>query len=524
MRERRFFSKVFILILMGFLCVSNGYSQHRRGSAVPEQAAVSEQTVPQVPLTPEAEAKIAGLSTTSHSIILNGKPLNYKATAGYMVMKDELNRHKANMFYISYTKEGSGDLTTRPVTFVFNGGPGSASLWLHMGCMGPKRVKLSDEGFQLPQPYRYVDNEFTWLEFTDLVFIDPVSTGYSRPATGVEKKEFHGLVEDVMSVGEFIRLYVTRNNRWQSPKYLCGESYGTTRAAGLSGYLQDTYGMNLQGIVLISSILNFQTARPVSGNDLPYVLFLPTYTATAWYYKKLPPEYMGNLETTLKEVEKWALGDYMVALAKGSALTVEERNDVVKKLSGYTGLSKEYIEKMDLRIPPYSFRDELFSVEKQMVGRLDTRFKTYKGNLQSDEFNDDPSYDAIYGPYSSVINHYLRNELKYTNDLHYWAISEQLAPWNWGGEGMGYANVADVLQKAMVKNRFLKVLIANGYYDLATPYFATIYTVNHLGLPPELAKNLEMKYFESGHMIYINQSCLKQLRDDVFELYKKTRE
>jgi carboxypeptidase C (cathepsin A) len=466
---------------------------------------------------PVDEAELAKLSITRHSITINKNVIHYQATAGYMLMKDDSGKHQASVFFIAYTTEKVTDVKTRPITFAFNGGPGSASLWLHMGALGPKRVKMSDEGFQLPQPFQYVDNEQTWLEFTDLVFIDPVSTGYSRPAPGVDKKQFHGVEEDVRSVGDFIRLYVTKNERWLSPKFICGESYGTTRAAGLSGYLQDTYGMYLQGLVLVSSILNFHTARFVPGNDLPYPLFLPTYTAAAWYHKKLPEKYQKDLNTTLKEVEQWALSDYWLALAKGDTLTDAERNRVIDQLAQYTGLSKKYIDETNLRIEIYRFTRELLRDEKQRIGRLDNRFKGNLLEVEGDEFEEDPSYIAIYGPYTAAANDYIRQQLKYTNDLPYWPIAS-VYPWNWG-KFHGYVNVAETVRNAINKNNHLQVLIANGYYDLATPYFATLYTVNHMNLPESLRGNIVLKYYEAGHMMYIRTACRQKLRDDVYEFY-----
>jgi len=462
--------------------------------------------------------KLGKLSRTHHTITINGKVIRYKAEAGYMIMKNEAGKHKASVFFIAYTKEGERDLKQRPITFAFNGGPGSASLWLHMGALGPKRVVMSDEGFSLPQPFRYVDNEDSWLEFSDLVFIDPVSTGYSRPAPGVKKEVFHGLEEDVQSVGDFIRLYVTKYQRWLSPKFICGESYGTTRAAGLSGYLQETYGMYLQGLVLVSSILNFQTARFDEGNDLPYALFLPTYTAGAWYHKKLPEKYQKDLKTTLKEVEQWALTDYWLALAKGASLSEQERSQIIDKLAMYTGLTKSYLDRSNMRINIYRFTQELLKDKKMKIGRLDSRFKGNFVDSKADYYSTDPSNEAIYGPYSAAINNYLRQDLQYTNELPYYALSWQVRPWNWG-EGNRFINVAVILRNAINKNNNLKVMIANGYYDLATPYFATMYTVNHMNLPEGLRQNVSLKYYEAGHMMYIRKKSREKLRNDVYEFY-----
>ncbi len=458
---------------------------------------------------------------TDHTIKINGKILKYKAATGYMEMKDEAGKQQALIFYIAYTRTDVGNLANRPVTFTFNGGPGSSAVWLHMGGLGPKRVKMSDDGLTIAPPFRYLDNECTWLEFTDLVFIDPVSTGYSRPAAGVEKKKFHGVKEDVESVGDFIRLYVTRNERWLSPKFICGESYGTTRAAGLSGYLQERYGMYMKGIVLISAVLHFRNSRFRPGNDLPYALFLPTYTASAWYHKKLPRKYQENLQTTLKEVEEWALGEYWLALVKGDKLSAGERAHIIEKLSQYTGLSKEYIDNTDLRIVIYRFVNELLRKEKQMVGRLDSRFKTEVRDAAGEFFEFDPSMAVIDSPFAAVINHYIRTDLSYKNDLPYEWITGNVRPWNWDTGGRGDVNVAEILRSAMSQNKYLQVMVACGYYDLATPYFAAEYTISHLGLAPSLAKNIVFKYYESGHMMYIHRPSLKKLRDDTLAFYQR---
>ncbi len=463
-----------------------------------------------------------GVSETQHQIQVNGKSLRYLARAGYMNMLDESGKLKANLFFIAYEKLDVRDRSSRPITFVFNGGPGSSSVWLHMGALGPRRVKMGDAGEALPAPYGLTDNEHTWLDFTDLVFIDPVMTGYSRPAEGEDKKQFHGVKEDVQSVGEFIRLYTTKYQRWLSPKFLAGESYGTTRAAGLSGYLLDRYGMYLSGIALISSILQFGTARFDVGNDLPYVLFLPTYTATAWFHNKLPADLQQDLRKTLDEVEQWALTDYWLALAKGDQLSAQERQQVIDRLARYTGLSKQFIDQADLRIVIYQFVKELLRDQKRTVGRLDSRFTGIDRTATGERFEYDPSYAAIYGPFTAAVNHYLRAELNYENDLIYEILTRRVRPWNWRTDGgQGYVNVAETLRQAMTKNPYLQVFIANGYYDLATPYFATEYTVSHMQLDPSLRQNIHMAYYESGHMMYIHLPSLQKFTRDVREFYQK---
>ena len=300
---------------------------------------------------------------------IGGQEIKYTATAGTILLKLEDGTPKASVFYVAYTKDDAGDLAKRPVTFTFNGGPGAASIWLHLGALGPRRVQMGDAGALTGPPYKLVDNEYSLLDVTDLVFIDPVSTGYSRAVPGEAPKQFHGIEEDIQSVGDFIRLYATRNKRWTSPKFLAGESYGITRAAGLSGYLQERYGMYLNGIVLISSILNFQTAEFDRGNDLPYILYLPTYTAIAWYHKKLSPDLQGDLQKAIGESRTFAAGEYADALAAGDNLSPERRKDIAQKLARLTGLPAEYIEQADLRIEIMRFDKELLRSQRRTVGR-----------------------------------------------------------------------------------------------------------------------------------------------------------
>lgn len=474
-----------------------------------------------MPLAAQEKAKPASapdmpLSVTQHQITLNnGQVLRYKATTGYLTLREEDGKARANIFFIAYTKEGVTDTRTRPVTFTFNGGPGSSSVWLHMGTAGPKRVLMTEKGEALAPPYQIVDNLYTWLDDTDLVFIDPVMTGYSRPAEGIDKKEFLGYNEDIAAVGDFIRLWTTRFQRWHSPKYLAGESYGTTRAAGLSGYLQDRHGLYLNGLILISAIMNFQTARFEKGNDLPYALFLPTYAAIAWYHKQLGNEFP-DLKTLLPQVENFALNEYTLALMKGDRLSDAEQKAVAEKLSKFTGLSTDYLLRTNLRINIQRFCKELLRHERKTVGRLDGRITGFDYDYAGETNEFDPSYNAaIYGPYTTAINDYVRRELKYENDLPYEILTSRVQPWNYNNVQNQYLNVAETLRQAISKNPYLRVLIANGYYDLATPYFATDYTVNHMFLDPSLRGNIRMTYYESGHMMYIHFPSLVQLDKDV---------
>lgn len=461
------------------------------------------------------------LSITEHEIPLRGESLRYRATAGYMPVKDESGKDRANYFFIAYEKLPQGRQTTRPVTFVFNGGPGAAAVWLHIGALGPKRIAMKDDVGNPPQPpYRLVENEATWLDLTDLVFIDPVGTGFSRPAPGENAQQFYGVREDVASVADFIRVYLNKYQRWLSPKFLAGESYGTTRAAALSQYLLDRYGISLNGIVLISSVLDFQTIEAGRGNDLGYVLYLPSFTAIAWYHRKLAPELQEGLPNTLREVEQFALNDYATALAKGDALPPAQRKAVIATLARYTSLSPALIERSNLRIPLELFRRELLGEKRQIVGRFDGRIVGYELNPAAGWGSYDPSLSGYLAAYSAAINDYIRRELHYENDLPYELLSGRVGPWNFSrsgnpGGGQGYLDVTDDLRSAMAKTPFVKVMFAAGYFDLATPYLGQRYTAEHLDLSAELRANIVQTYYRGGHMMYHNHADLVKLKDDV---------
>jgi carboxypeptidase C (cathepsin A) len=451
---------------------------------------------------------------THHELRLAGKVLKYSVTAGMMPLKDEAGETEANVFFMAYVAERPGGPEKRPLVFSFNGGPGSSSVWLHLGALGPKRVKMRDDGAMPAPPYQLVDNDSTWLELADLVFIDPVGTGYSRATKPELGKKFWSLQGDIESVGEFIRLYVTRYQRWASPLFMVGESYGTTRAAGLAGHLVDR-GIAFNGIMLVSSILNFQTARFTVGNDLPYQLFLPTYAATAWYHKKLPAELQGDLRTTLAEVEAWAASEYPVALAKGDRLGPAERQAVVDRLSRYTGLRKEYVDQADLRIEIQRFCKELLRDEKRTVGRLDSRFKGIDEDVVSERPEFDPSMTAIRPPYTAMFNHYVRTSLRYETDLVYYILGGGIGAWDWGQVGFGAADTSEALRSAFAKNPDMKLFVASGHYDLATPYHATEYTLAHMGLDPTQRSRVTTAYYEAGHMMYIHAAELAKLKRDV---------
>lgn len=460
----------------------------------------------------DGDWKDKSLSVTKHQLKLESGVLNYTATAGYMEMKDEKDTLKANLFFIAYTKDGETDPAKRPILFSFNGGPGSSSVWLHMGALGPKVVLMTDEGNTLPPPYKYADNPNTWLDKADIVFIDPMMTGYTRPAGKNPQNEFTGYDNDLRFVGDFIRLYTTKYGRWTSPKFIAGESYGTTRAAGLSGYLQERYNLNVNGIILISAILDFGTVRTDRGNDVPFPLMLPTFAATSWYHKKLDARY-SNLSSLLEEVQRFASNEYASALMKGDKLPEAERNSVINKLHDYTGLSKEYLDQTNLRLYVGRYNKELMRTERKTVGRLDSRITGLDYDNAGDEYDYDPSLDvAINGGYTAAINDYIKRELKYDNDLPYEILTGRVG--RWINSENRYLNVAETMRSTMVKNPFLKVWICNGYYDMATPYFATDYVIHHMFLPKELQKNISFTYYEAGHMMYIHKPSLLKLKKD----------
>jgi len=461
------------------------------------------------------------ISTTRHTITLDGQKIAYTATAGNLVLKDDEGKPKASVFFVAYTRDGVKDPAERPVTFSFNGGPGAASLWVHLGAFGPKRVERTEEGMGLPPPGRLIDNEYSILDLTDLVFIDPVSTGFSRPAPGEDPKQFHGVRQDIEWVAEFVRLWVTRNERWASPKLVAGESYGTTRAAGLAQHLNDRYGMMLNGVVMISSVLNWQNQEFNVGNDMAYILILPTYAATAWYHKKLPPELSGDLRKTLDEVEAFALGDYASALMQGDRLPAERRREIAARLARYTGLSQDYVERTNLRVEIFRFTKELLRDQGKTVGRLDSRFTGSDMDAAGEFPEFDPSSASLDGPYAAAINDYLRRELGVKEDLIYERLSRKVWPWSWEGFENRYVNVAEPLRQAMNKNPDLKVLFTCGYYDLATPYFDSVYTADHLGLPESLRGNVGITWYESGHMMYIREADHAKLKKDIAAFLKE---
>ncbi len=502
-----------------FALTLSGFSQQPQpsGAAEPAKKAETEAKTPtDAPQKADETASPHSPVVTEHTLTLNGQKIEYTATVGTLPLKDAEGKITAEIFHIAYVKKESDPAkgAKRPLTFSFNGGPGSSSVWMHMGLLGPKRVKLQDNGFALPPPYEFVDNDFSLLDETDLVFIDPVSTGYSRAAKPDEAKNFHGLNEDARSIAEFIRLYVTRHARWPSPKFLIGESYGTTRAAALSGELLKTHRMNLNGLMLVSTVLNFQTIWGGEGNDLPHVLYLPSYAATAWYHQKLPADLQKkSIEDLLQEAEAFASSDYNQALLLGSALPPAQRARVIKQMARLTGLSEAFIDASNLRVPLYRFNAELLRRERKVIGRFDSRYTSLVQDPLSEGAERDPSADAIFSAYASTFNHYLRTDLNYQDDRPYHILAG-LGRWNWGADNQ-FVNVAETLADSMTANPFLKVHVSNGIYDLATPYFAARYTFNHMRLHPDLQKNIVQDDYTAGHMMYLNLPDLAKQKADL---------
>ncbi len=448
------------------------------------------------------------LVTTQHTITAEGTELSYTATSGRIVLRAEGHTEekfdgaepKAEVFITSYVLDG-GD-QTRPVTFAFNGGPGSSSVWLHLGVLGPRRVLMGDAGALLPPPYGIADNEQTLLKHSDLVFIDPVSTGFSRAVKGEKSKDFHGYGGDVESVAEVIRLWTTRNERWMSPKYLCGESYGTTRAAAIARHLEEQAGLYLNGLILLSTFLDGGSIMFTPGNDDPYINYLPTYAAIAHYHGKHGDR---PLREVLDEAEEYAVGDYARVLSLGARASAEERDAAIARTAALTGLSPQYVDAVNLRPEHIRFLTELLRDSRRTVGRIDGRFLGWDSDYGREMLTTDPSIDAIMGPYSAVLNHYVRAELGYQSDLRYEVLTDRVYPWSYKEFEAQHLYVLDKLAEAMRVNPHLRVHVACGYFDAATPYFAAQRDFAHLAIPPELAGNIEFAYYEAGHMMYVHE-------------------
>jgi carboxypeptidase C (cathepsin A) len=493
--------------------------------AAPDNSKDSTATAP----APAAAEPKERLVTTEHRLVVGKKTLEYRATCGTVVLRDytpsydpkDTNPKKpdkatASFFFVAYTLKGVKKPEQRPVTFSFNGGPGSSSVWLHLGILGPQRVACDAFGNAPPPPYALVDNEHTLLTDSDLVFIDPVGTGHSRMAEGEKPNEFHEYQRDLDSVGEFIRMYLTRFGRWASPKFLIGESYGTTRAAGLSLHLQGKHDIFLNGVMLVSMAVDLQTLSFDEGNELPYALFLPTYAATAWYHGALAPELQKRpLAEVVAAAEAFALGEYNAALLHGSRLGAAQREQVATQLARFTGLSLEYVRRADLRPEAFRYFKELLRARGQTIGRLDSRFIGQDRDDVGEHPETDPFMNAVLGAYAVGINRVLRDTLKYEADAPYVLHAPIWDKWTWKGFENKYVNVGSSLRKAMQANPHMRVYVASGYYDLGTPHAAGDYTLSHLGLRDAAQAKVKVSYFEAGHMMYIHAPSLARMAKEL---------
>jgi carboxypeptidase C (cathepsin A) len=482
----------------------------------PSPATQSSPSKPRVETAGPAEEKS---SQTSHTLRLDGRDIKYTATVSTLPIRLDDGKIAARMFFVAYTKDGE-NARTRPVSFLYNGGPGAATIWLHMGSFAPRRVQMADEGFQPAPPYRLVDNENSLLDATDLVFVDAIDTGYSRVVGDTDNKQFHGVKGDLRAFGEFINEYLRTYSRFPSPKYLIGESYGTIRSAGLARELQNRHGIELNGIVLVSSLLTYQTLSPSPQNDVAYASHVETYAATAWYHKKLPAD-VGDLKKTVDAAREFAFGEYLTALAKGNRMTDAERRAIAQKLSRLIGLSADYIERANLRIDPARFRKELLRDRRLVVGRLDGRYTAVEADAAGERDEFDLSNSALQGPYTAMFQDYLRNELKWESDLHY-PTSGNVYPWSWDQENQ-FMDQTDALRSAMSKNPFLKILVAQGYYDMATVMGGMEYNFAHLGYDKTFTDRVSFTYYEGGHMMYIRPSAHKALKQDIVRFLESTR-
>jgi carboxypeptidase C (cathepsin A) len=471
-------------------------------------------------------------SVTHHEVTVKGRALHYTATAGRMPIKNGEGVTEALMFYVAYTLDGA-EAATRPVTFAYNGGPGSASIWLHMGALGPRTVVLDPKGFMPAPPFRVHDNPYTPLDSTDLVLIDAIGTGWSRPADAASAHKYENPEGDIQAFGEFIRMYISRNERWGSPLYLFGESYGTTRSAGIAGYLQGR-GIIFNGIGLLSMALNFQALSTSPTNDAAYPWHVPTYTAIAYYHHKLSPEMQAAIDkcqgdpnapcAPLRQVEQWAITDYNAALARGDSMSAQERQSAIDKLSEYTGLSKSLIDEMNLRIDVGTFDHYLLLDQKLRVGRLDGRYALPEPGFPGGRGGGftDPASTATTGPFTMTFHNYMRTELNYKTDTPYYTSGRDSGMFLWSSTGttaapggsQGFQEEITPLRAAIVGNPFLKVLVMEGFYDLATPYFQAEYTMHELNLPAQYQKNISYERYWSGHMVYLEQKSHAKMQKD----------
>ncbi len=479
-------------------------------------SAKKEETKPPAATIPDATHKPV---LTTNCVTIAGQRVTYVAETGMLPLVKPDGTLRASVFYVAYTKQGETNASGRPVTFCFNGGPGSASVWLHLGALGPRRVKMNEDGTLPKPPFGLTDNEYSILHVTDLVFIDPVATGFSRPEKDEKTDQFFGQSADIESVGEFIRLWATRHQRWLSPKYLCGESYGVFRAAGLAEHLSSRYGMYLNGLILVSGVLDFATLDEGRGNDLPPLVFLSAYTATAYFHKKLPPDLQADLPKARAEAREFIKAEYPSALLQGAALSAEQRSNIVAKLVRLTGLSAQIIEDNDLRVNSSTFRKRLLQDHGLILGRYDARITGRDANPAGRSPRFDPSSAATYGPFAAAMNAYVREELKFEDDLPY-EILAGVQPWNYDAHN-SYPSVADRLASVISQNPYLRVLVLGGLRDLACPIDGIRYSIDHLQLDPAYRGNFTYAEYESGHMMYINLPDLRKMQKDLADFIRQ---
>jgi carboxypeptidase C (cathepsin A) len=511
-----------VAYIVGALVLLLGQAQRSRGQTPaaevkpPETAKAPGDTAPATP-PPKEES-----SFTEHSILIDGQKISYKATAATILLKDDQDQPTASLFYVAYTESEVKDASRRPLAFLYNGGPGSSSVWLHMGAYGPRRVSTSDAEATPPPPYKVVDNANSLLDVADLVFIDPVGTGFSKAVGKAKDKDFWGIDQDVKSLAQFITAYVSRNNRWNSPKFLIGESYGTFRNAALVNYLQSHDGMDFNGVVMMSTVLDLGTISFPPGGDLPYILYLPSYAATAAYHKVLkePPS---DLDAFLLEARRFASGPYADGLLKGSKLGADEKASIARQVARFAGLSDDYVLKADLRVNLPQFMEELQRARGLTTGRLDARFSGLSFDPLAEYAPYDPQENAISGAFTAAFNTYVREELKFGKDKTYVIESEEAGRgWDWkrqgGGAEFGFPgspNVEQDMTEALISNPHLQVEVENGIYDLATPFFGTEYTMDHLKLPGDLHGHIHFQYYDAGHMMYLRVADLTKLKSNV---------
>ena len=515
---------LFIMICITVFLFSLLSLAFRGGSSAEGTVSANTAQAPAHPASPAAAETAPAkdnLVTTKHSAVIRGKALDYTATAGTMVVDTEGG--KCEIFFAAYTMEDGGTAAARPLTFVFNGGPGSSSEWMHMGFFGPRRIVFDDDGQAIRFPSVIEDNEYSILDLTDLVFIDPVGTGYSKPVEGADLANFIGYENDNRTVGDFIRLYVSRYDRWSSPKYVAGESYGTIRAIGLGRYLSDKYALGLNGIMLISSVNNFSTMMEGKPSDFTYALYLPTYAADAWYHGKLAPQYQNmELEEFLKEVRAFAGGDYLAALFAGRRLEEDKRDDVAERIAAYSGLDKKVVLKANLRVLYWDFCEKLLEDDRLVIGRIDGRYTGPATGGSMADGEADPSMAALGDVFGAAVNQYIMEELGFRTDRHYEPLSLKVnEKWTFPASEIGGFHQEHIIHEVMSKNRFLKVWVLCGYYDMATPFFAAEWVYDHVFLNKNFEKNLQFTYYPSGHMIYMHKASLVKFREQAEEWYRK---